>query len=134
MVALCPTDTLTGIRDRALLLLAFASAMRGGELAVLRVEHLVEKPGGMVIVIPRSKTDQQGQGQHVAIPHGNALRPIGVPTCRMLAGSRLAGKSKEELTSITRAAWSYCSKRAASQVTGANALPVTRSSMFRWSI
>jgi hypothetical protein len=35
MVALCPAETLTGKRDRGLLLLAFVSAMRGSELAAL---------------------------------------------------------------------------------------------------
>ncbi len=74
MAALAPAGTLRGLRDRALLLLGFAGAFRRSELVALRVEDLVETPDGLRIVIRRSKTDQEGAGQEVAIPHGARLR------------------------------------------------------------
>ena len=74
MVALCP-DTLTGKRDRALLLFAFAGAFRGSEVAALRVEDLTKTDDGLLVTIRRSKTDQTGQGQQIGIPRGSKLQP-----------------------------------------------------------
>ena len=75
MLALCP-DTLTGKRDRALLALGFAGAFRRSELCALEVADLAETPDGLRVLIRRSKTDQEGQGQEVAIPRGYRLRPV----------------------------------------------------------
>jgi integrase len=71
----CP-DTLRGRRDRALLALGFAGAFRRSELVALTVADLVEVPAGLIVTIRRSKTDQEGQGQEIAIPRGTSLRPI----------------------------------------------------------
>jgi site-specific recombinase XerD len=76
MVALAPTDTLRGLRDRALLLLGFAGAFRRSELVALRVEDLVLVQDGLRVVIRKSKTDQEGAGQEVAVPYGARLRPV----------------------------------------------------------
>ena len=67
MVALCP-DNMIGKRDRALLCLGFAGAFRRSELCALEVADLTEVPDGLRILIRRSKGDQEGQGQEVAIP------------------------------------------------------------------
>jgi integrase len=69
-------QTLAGKRDRALLALGFAGAFRRSELAALQVADLVEAPDGYRVVIRRSKTDQEGQGQEIAIPRGYQLRPV----------------------------------------------------------
>ena len=61
-------QTLKGLRDRALLLLGFAGAFRRSELVALDTEHLTERPEGLEVLIASSKTDQEGQGQVVAIP------------------------------------------------------------------
>ena len=37
---------------------------------------LVDVPDGLRVVIRRSKTDQEGAGQEIAIPHGFHLRPV----------------------------------------------------------
>jgi site-specific recombinase XerD len=71
----CP-DTLKGKRDRALLALGFAGAFRRSELVALQVEDLIEGPDGFRITIRRSKTDQEGQGQEIAVPRGSKLRPV----------------------------------------------------------
>lgn len=58
-------------RDRALLLVGFASAMRRSELVAVRVEHLTYLANGVEIFLPSSKTDQQAQGRTVFIPYAN---------------------------------------------------------------
>jgi site-specific recombinase XerD len=70
-----PTDV-RGLRDRALLLLGFAGALRRSELVALNVEDLEEAPEGFRVVIRRSKTDQEGAGDFVTIPHGYRLKPV----------------------------------------------------------
>jgi integrase len=75
MVALCPANMI-GRRDRALLALGFAGAFRRSQLCALEVDDLVEVPDGLRVVIRRSKTDQTGEGQEVAIPRGYKLRPV----------------------------------------------------------
>jgi integrase len=59
-----------GRRDRALLCMGFAGAFRRSELCALDVADLTEVPDGLRILIRRSKGDQEGQGQEVAIPRG----------------------------------------------------------------
>jgi site-specific recombinase XerD len=75
MLKLCP-DTLIGKRDRALLCFGFASAMRRSELCALEVADLTETADGLRVLIRRSKGDQEGQGQEIAIPRGYRLRPV----------------------------------------------------------
>ena len=59
-----------GIRDRALLLLGYAGALRRSELAAVCREHLIILPRGMRLMLPRSKGDQEGQGVEIGIPKG----------------------------------------------------------------
>lgn len=66
----CCTDNLSGIRDRAIVLLGFAGAFRRSELVGLAVEDLTFCEQGLVVRIKRSKTDQNAQGRDVAIPFG----------------------------------------------------------------
>ena len=61
-------------RDRALLLVGFASAMRRSELVAVRVEHLTYLNNGVEIFLPFSKTDQEAHGRTVFIPHANGER------------------------------------------------------------
>lgn len=60
------------LRDRALVLVGFAGALRRSELVALDVEDLDFRPEGVVLRLRRSKTDQEGQGAEVAIPYGSA--------------------------------------------------------------
>jgi len=63
-------EGLSDLRDRALLLVGFAGALRRSELVGLDVEDVSFEQEGMVLTLRRSKTDQEGQGQTIAIPHG----------------------------------------------------------------
>ncbi len=60
--------TLTGHRDKALLLVGYAGAFRRSELVSLDVEALRYVEGGMLAVVRRSKTDQVGEGLLKPIP------------------------------------------------------------------
>ena len=57
-----------GLRDRALLLVGFAGALRRSELVALDVADIQFSDEGMVLRIRRSKTDQVAHGREVAIP------------------------------------------------------------------
>jgi integrase len=59
---------LKGQRDRALLLLTFACAMRRAEAATLDVADLRYDARGLVVTLRRSKTHQEGQGREIAVP------------------------------------------------------------------
>jgi site-specific recombinase XerD len=59
---------LRGLRDKALLLIGFASAMRRSELVSLDIEDIQFSEKGAIIRLRRSKTDQEGKGRDIAIP------------------------------------------------------------------
>jgi len=67
---------LKGLRDRALLLIGFAGALRRSELVAFNIEDIEETPDGMKITIRHSKTDQEGAGQTIAIPFGKIACPV----------------------------------------------------------
>ena len=75
---LAPIGTdLAGLRDRALLLVGFAGALRRAELAAIRVEHLAPCERGLRLTLPHSKGDRTGGGVTVAIPYGTTeLCPV----------------------------------------------------------
>ncbi len=65
-----PADTLAGLRDRGLILLGFAAALRRSELAALDVGDLEFDPSrGLLVMLRRSKTDQERLGERVAVPY-----------------------------------------------------------------
>lgn len=78
MVATLPTS-LRGLRDRALLLVGFAAALRRSELVGVDVEHLTFSEDGVRILVPKSKTDQAGEGAAVGVLATNR------PTCPVAA-------------------------------------------------
>lgn len=65
--------SIANIRNNALLQAGFFGAFRRSELIALRWEHITLVPQGMEILIPRSKTDQEGIGEVIALPYGNRL-------------------------------------------------------------
>lgn len=71
------SSRLIDIRNNALLQIGFFGAFRRSELVALSWEHINFVPQGIEILIPRSKTDQEGEGQACAIPFGDAkLCPV----------------------------------------------------------
>jgi integrase len=69
MVATCPPNT-AGRRDRALLVVGFAAALRRSELAELTCDDLQPCAEGIILTIRRSKTDRYGAGQRLGLPTG----------------------------------------------------------------
>lgn len=69
-------DTLAGKRDRALLALGFAGAFRRSELVALTINELALVDDGYRVTIRRSKTNQTGEIEEIAIPRGYRLRPV----------------------------------------------------------
>ncbi|MCB4825324.1 tyrosine-type recombinase/integrase [Roseicella aerolata] len=87
LVAACGGD-LAGLRDRALLLLGFAGALRRSELVAVEREHLRFTEAGLRLLIPTSKSDQEGRGVELGITRGK--RPETCPVRALeawLAGS-----------------------------------------------
>ena len=65
MLAVCSKD-LHGLRDKALLLLAYDSMCRRSELIALRVEDMgIVSQNQICILLHKSKTDQQGSGKFI---------------------------------------------------------------------
>ena len=81
-------DTLAGRRDRALILVGFAAALRRSELAELEVSRrdgaawVEERPDGLVVHLARSKTDQQAEGAEVGVPYGSNMETCPVRSYR----------------------------------------------------
>lgn len=55
------------LRDRAVLSLGFAAALRRSELSALNVEDFELAPKGALVHVRRSKTDQEARGASIAI-------------------------------------------------------------------
>lgn len=81
-------DDLAGLRDRALLLIGFAGALRRSELVALDHEDVRFTADGLVLRIRSSKGDQEGQGADVGITRGS--RPGTCPVRALEAWLRRA--------------------------------------------
>lgn len=62
--------SLTGDRDRALLLVGFAGALRRSELVALDADKLTWFDDGVRLLLEKSKTDKEGKGAEVTIVFG----------------------------------------------------------------
>lgn len=68
-VLLAAGDGLKGARDRAIVLLGFAAALRRSELSALDVADLRFEANGLILTIRRSKTDQLRHGREIGVPY-----------------------------------------------------------------
>ena len=64
------SGSLMDARNNALLQIGFFGAFRRSELVAIKWEYIQFLPEGIEILLPRSKTDQAGEGQVCAIPYG----------------------------------------------------------------
>jgi integrase len=69
LLAVC-ADGPRGARDRAMLLVGFASGLRRSNLVALDLADVEIRPEGLAINVPRSKTDQEGKGWQVGVNRG----------------------------------------------------------------
>ena len=79
--------SLIGLRDRAIVLLGFAGALRRSELVALDVADIETTEKGLLVRISRSKTDQEAEGVIVAISRGSS----DCPAEALLAWLKVAG-------------------------------------------
>jgi site-specific recombinase XerD len=82
-------DSLSGLRDRALLLVGFAGGFRRSELVALDTADVEETADGLVVTIRRSKTDQDGQGRRIGLPYGS--NPATCPVRALRAWGEASG-------------------------------------------
>jgi integrase len=68
---LSESASLKALRDNALLQIGYFGGFRRSELVKLDVQNLSWEADGLVITLPRSKTDQDGEGIVRAIPYGD---------------------------------------------------------------
>jgi integrase len=75
--AIDPQQRLRATRDRALVLLGFWRGFRSDELTRLRVDQIQVFPGeGLILFLPRSKTDRASQGREYRVPALSQLCPV----------------------------------------------------------
>ncbi len=75
-------DTLQGWRDRTLLLFGFAGGLRRSELCALGVAQVTETEEGLIVFLPSSKTDGEGEGAKIGLPYGSSPDTCPVRTYR----------------------------------------------------
>lgn len=68
--------TLRPLRDRAILALGMAAALRRSELVALDLADIGFVDEGADVFIAKSKTDQLREGKVIAIPTGHRIRPV----------------------------------------------------------
>ncbi len=102
LLSALPDDTPAGGRDRALLLLSFALALRSSEAVSLNVAHVKIERGAATITLPHSKTDQAGVGEGYRVKR----RPAGDALCVVAALERwietLQVADRERRTRVAR--------------------------------
>lgn len=81
MVEALPNNVL-GVRDRVLLTLGLATALRRSELVGLDVEDITFTSDGLVVFLKRSKTDQTGEGRQIGVPWGSRPQTCPVRSLR----------------------------------------------------
>src|SRR5487761_1542129 len=148
-------DTLSGLRDRAILLLGFAGGFRRSELVALDVDDLEATAQGLRVRIRRSKTDQEGSGREVGIPFGRHVDTCPVKAWRawqssagLLTGPcfrpmnsrggvrdrRLTAQSVALIVKAAAATAGGASERSIMDQTGHKSLPVVRRYIRRGSL
>ena len=92
--------TLTALRDRAVLLVGWAGALRRSELVALRSQDITFQRGrGFTMHVGRSKSDQEAEGQYKGIPYGERAETCPVLSLRqwMQAAAEALGRPGELL-------------------------------------
>lgn len=91
MLAAIEGDGLRAVRDRAILAIGMAAALRRSEIVAVAVDHVALVPEGLRLTIARSKTDQTGEGAVIAIPEGTRIRPKALLLAWMAAAGHQDG-------------------------------------------
>lgn len=73
----CDASGAEGARDRAVIVLGFATALRRSELAALQLSDVHFEREGLTVMVRSSKTDQEGKGRAIGVWRGK--RPVTDP-------------------------------------------------------
>ncbi|MDT0510114.1 site-specific integrase [Novosphingobium sp. MMS21-SN21R] len=76
MIAAAEGEGTRSVRDRAIMALGLAAALRRSELVALERRDVEMVDKGLKLTLRHSKTDQEGAGQVIAVPTGKALKPV----------------------------------------------------------
>ncbi|TCM23805.1 tyrosine-type recombinase/integrase [Novosphingobium sp. ST904] len=76
MIARADGLTTRDVRDRAILALGLAAALRRSELVALQLADVQLVEQGLTVRVGYSKTDPEGEGATIAVPAGRVLRPV----------------------------------------------------------
>ena len=102
ILAAIDRTTTAGKRDAALILLAFASAMRRSELVALTRADLALSAEGIRITVRRSKADQDGAGAVIGVPAGQHIASDPLRALSQLLGVRGGSKSDPVFARVSR--------------------------------
>jgi len=83
------------IRDRAILLMGFAAALRSASLASIALTDCEFVSEGLILTIPREKQDQEARGRYIGIPfgkHAETCTPSAVRAWIEMRGERCSGR------------------------------------------
>lgn len=75
--------TFLGRRDKAILLVGWAAALRRSEIVALDIEDIDFVSQGMTVEISKSKTDQEGAGYKIGIPFAKNKRHCPVENLKL---------------------------------------------------
>lgn len=111
-----------GVRNRAMLLLGFGAALRRSELVALQLgDHEPVSGRGVRLLVRRSKTDQHGRGQEVAI-WANPAEPLLCPAAALDAWLRLRSTAPDLSSAVSAAARDerplFCAATKSGRLTG----------------
>jgi integrase len=70
------------LRDRAIVLVGFTSALRGASLVNLQLRDVQFHEQGLTLMIRREKQDQEGHGRQIGIPHARHTETCPVRSLR----------------------------------------------------
>lgn len=98
MLASIEGDSLRAKRDRAVLAVGMAAALRRSELVALVVGDATFVREGLLLGIGRSKTDQEGVGETIAIPNGQSIKPLALLRDWLKAAGHKDGRLFRRLT------------------------------------
>jgi integrase len=93
-------NNVIGIRDRALINFGWASAMRRSEITDLNWDDITFIDEGIHVLIRKSKTDQYGEGQKIAILYGN--NPETCPILNLKKWQEISVSNEAVFTSVNK--------------------------------
>lgn len=105
-------DGLRSVRDRAVLAIGMAAALRRSEIVALTLEDVELVPDGLKIIVRGSKTDQERAGVIIAVPEGRRIRPKALLLAWMEAAAHQDGALFRKLTPSDKLTGSAMSDRA----------------------